>query len=92
MRILPAHKTVRYTLDKSVTRYIWLDPEFKERVELPNSWNAEVFVNILEQDDSKIKVKLFYQDGQVFEGWYLKCLNNFKIYNYEQLFDGRFNQ
>jgi len=87
-------------------RYIWniedgkkiyssIPFEKENAIELPLDEKNSIFVDILEVSkgkyDTYYKVKLFYADGQIFEGWTWDALMAIDIINKEELFDGRFN-
>jgi len=54
-----------------------------------------IFVNILEVKEYATRIKLFYSNGEVVEGWIITrhFRNDYiRIQDEDDLFDGRFNQ
>ncbi len=88
---------VRYIWDFNDARKIYKDIplEAKGVINLPYS-EDKIFVNILSvyakgAFNTYYKVKLFYADGKTFEGWTWDGCMPIKLFNQEELFDGRFN-
>ena len=89
---------IRYVWNGSA-KYLWSDHELTKegRIEIPFS-NQPIFVNILERKvrktdaDESWKVKLYYSDGKILEGWVWSGHSPLSITNKIELFDGRFNQ
>ena len=89
-------KTVRYTWDPEI-RYVYDSSDFKgKRTRVPlQRKDVLIFVNILEwrKDLLALRVKLFLPDGEVMEGWIgTGWWPPVKLHNFDELFDGRFNQ
>ena len=85
-----------YVLDQN-TKYIYSNPDYTgQKIFVPIDINHPILVNILERRkteyDVALKVKLFYADGEILEGWISQHLANISITNMDELFDGRFNQ
>jgi uncharacterized protein YfaA (DUF2138 family) len=92
--------------DQLMIRYVWqwkdgrkiyksLPFVAQEAIELP--YAEVIYVNILQriaQDNGNTayKVKLYYHDGTVYEGWTSDHHMPISLINDEELFDGRFNQ
>lgn len=89
---------IRYIWIPKDGKYIYRTSEFKreDKIEVPHSPDSPIFVNILERraygGNTAYKVKLFYSNGEVLEGWITDMLFPVKVTNQEELFDGRFNQ
>lgn len=92
---------VRYIWNFKDGRYLWEDQTYAlgARKELPlPKRNENVFVNIIHKiqvsknGNTSYNVKLYYQDGQVIEGWYYGYVPGaIRIFGENELFDGRFN-
>lgn len=91
---------IRYSLRQEEVKYIYKTSAFarEDRTIIPFDSNNEIFVNILERktDDEYFtwaaRVKLFYANGNILEGWIMVNRPVFRLINEEELFDGRFNQ
>jgi hypothetical protein len=90
-------KVIRYIWEWKDGRKIYKNNHFVagEAIELP--YAEVIYVNILEkinQDygNTLFKVKLYYPDGSVYEGWTSDYLMPISLTNTEELFDGRYNQ
>ena len=80
-------------------RHIYKDESFNEKIPINigiRRGHEKIYVNILERkvDDCFIsyKVKLYYSNGEVLEGWTSNSNMFIEIENKDELFDGRFNQ
>jgi hypothetical protein len=86
---------IRYVWIQSDGKYLYNTLEFKDRVKVKSSPLNEIFVNILERQKKSYhtiyKVRLFYADGTVMEGWTSDNLLPIRLSNVEEMFDGRFN-
>ena len=90
---------VRYIWDTRFSngKFIYSCSNFNKETRICVPYSKEkIFVNILEKNDNKwchhFKVKLFYSDGTVLEGWTSDLDLPIQLTNKEELFDGRFNQ
>ena len=83
---------LRYILSKDV-KFLMCSPMSKEQIEVFYSKENPIFVNILERRDQDHvwRIKLFHATGEIQEGWVLNMNEPVKIYNQDELFDGRFN-
>lgn len=91
------NQTVRYFLKESAIFYgKMIDNNFHSntRFKIESSSKQPVFLDILEKVTPNItKVKLYLPDGGIIKEAYFspRVLDLIGIFNYEALFDGRFN-
>ncbi len=86
----------RYVFDFTGINRLYNTRELRKDdfIKIPYS-DGHVFVNILERIKGVqdiVKIKLFYPNGTIIEGWYLDHMDTIDIYNRDLLYDGRFNQ
>lgn len=71
---------------------IYADEKFKEFIHQMGPLHQEVFVDILDQNDTSYKLRVFLPDGKIVVGWCLgKIMSYVTIHNEHELYDGRFN-
>jgi hypothetical protein len=85
---------IRYILSKDPL-FLWASYESsfasEDHIDTPFS-RDKIYVNILEKRDPAYKVKLYYSNGAVLEGWIPNITRYVGLEGAEELFDGRFNQ
>ncbi len=83
---------IRYILEpKSNT--LWNKELDTSIIDLPLTYQKR-FVNILEHNEEEhvMLIKVYYPDGQIYEGWVSTFDFPIGLSNQKELFDGRFNQ
>ena len=89
--------TVRYCLlQNDIKRLAKAKPLLAESVDtFPVRFDPKnpIFVDILEVDGDWAKLRLFYADGEVVNGWtwHFETMCPVGLHNARTLFDGRFN-